>query len=116
MLTRVCRLTKFLLAGAKGPGIDTQFIRAEQRDGPVPVKTKLFQGLGIVPGALKELAFNTFLLLFYNQVLGLPARYASVALLIALIVDAFSDPIVGSFSDNFRHRLGRRHPPPWHGR
>ncbi len=42
--------------------------------------------------------------------LGLPAIYASVALGIALVVDAVSDPLVGSFSDNFRHRLGRRHP------
>ena len=75
----------------------------------MPFKTKVFQGIGIVPGSLKELAFNTFLLLFYNQVLGLPASFASLALLIALIVDAVSDPVVGSISDNFRHRLGRRH-------
>ncbi len=59
---------------------------------------------------MKELAFQSFLLLYYNQVLGLPAFYASVALGIALVVDAVSDPLVGSFSDNFRHRLGRRHP------
>ena len=28
----------------------------------------------------------------------------------ALILDAFVDPIVGSYSDNLRSRLGRRHP------
>ena len=70
----------------------------------------MFQAIGIVPGALKEFAFQTFLLLYYNQVLGLPARYASFALFIGLLIDAVSGPIVGSFSDNFRHRLGRRHP------
>lgn len=70
----------------------------------------MYQAIGSVPGSLKEFAFQTFLLLYYNQVLGLPARYASFALLIGLIVDAISDPVVGSFSDNFRHRLGRRHP------
>lgn len=63
-----------------------------------------------MPGALKELAFQSFLLLYYNQVLGLPALYTSIALGIALVIDAVSDPVVGSFSDNFRHRLGRRHP------
>ncbi len=90
--------------------INSQFVRSRERDGPIRLSTKLYQGLGIVPVSLKELAFNTFLLLYYNQVLGLSASYASFVLLIALVVDAVSDPVVGSFSDNFRHRLGRRHP------
>lgn len=64
----------------------------------------------MVPGALKELAFQSFVLLYYNQVIGTPATYVAIALGIALVVDAISDPLVGSFSDNFRHRLGRRHP------
>ncbi len=42
--------------------------------------------------------------------LGLPASLASLAILLSLVVDAVSDPLVGSFSDNLRHRLGRRHP------
>ena len=28
----------------------------------------------------------------------------------SLVIDAFSDPIVGYWSDNFRSRWGRRHP------
>ena len=47
---------------------------------------------------------------FYNQVLGYPATLASAALGIALCFDAVSDPMVGSYSDNLRSRLGRRHP------
>jgi len=50
------------------------------------------------------------LLLYYNQVLGIGASAASFALLVALVIDAVSDPLVGSFSDTVRHRLGRRHP------
>jgi Na+/melibiose symporter-like transporter len=34
----------------------------------------------------------------------------AVALLIALVVDAISDPVVGYWSDNMRTRFGRRHP------
>ena len=30
--------------------------------------------------------------------------------MVALVIDALTDPMVGSFSDNLRSRLGRRHP------
>lgn len=37
-------------------------------------------------------------------------RLVSLAILIALVFDAISDPIVGYWSDNFRSKWGRRHP------
>ena len=80
------------------------------RSGPVSLTTKLLQGVGALPDTYKNFAFNTFLLFFYNQVLGYPATLASAALGIALCFDAVTDPMVGSFSDNLRSRLGRRHP------
>jgi glycoside/pentoside/hexuronide:cation symporter, GPH family len=70
----------------------------------------VFQGIGALPEVFKDFAVKTFLLLYYNQVLGLPALYVSAALFLALLVDAVTDPIVGSYSDSFRSRLGRRHP------
>jgi Na+/melibiose symporter-like transporter len=48
--------------------------------------------------------------LYYNQVLGLPAQLTSLAIFIALLVDAISDPVVGNLSDRLHSRLGRRHP------
>ncbi len=51
-----------------------------------------------------------FLLLYYSQVLGLDRALAGLALMIALVVDAVSDPLVGKWSDHLRHKLGRRHP------
>ena len=60
------------------------FVRPKRRDLPISLGTKVSQGIGIVPSALKELAFQGFLLLYYNQVLGLPAFYTSIALGIAL--------------------------------
>ncbi len=86
-----------------------QYVRAKTRIGPVSVSTKIFQAIGALPEGLKTFAFNTFLLFFYNQVLGLPAAEASLALGTALIIDAAVDPLVGSFSDNLKTRLGRRH-------
>jgi Na+/melibiose symporter-like transporter len=88
----------------------TQYVRARQRNGPVPLSTKIYQGIGALPDSYKTWAFNTFLLIYYNQVLGLSASSASVAIMIALIVDALFDPFVGSYSDNLRTRFGRRHP------
>ena len=88
----------------------TRYVRAAERTGRLPVTTKLFQAFGALPGAVKDWAFNTFLLLFYNQVLGLPASWAGMALMIAVFVDAITDPAVGSFSDGLVTRWGRRHP------
>ncbi|MCH2097491.1 MAG: MFS transporter, partial [Pseudomonadales bacterium] len=80
------------------------------RQGPVPTSSRFFQALGSLPDTLKNFAFNTFLLFYYNQVLGLSASLASLAITLALVVDAITDPLVGAWSDRFRHRLGRRHP------
>lgn len=72
--------------------------------------TKLYYGFGSVAYGVKDNGFAYFLLLYYNQVLGLPARWVGFAILIALLIDAFSDPIVGYASDNLHSRWGRRHP------
>ncbi|MDO9246300.1 MAG: MFS transporter, partial [Phenylobacterium sp.] len=72
--------------------------------------TKLFYGFGSVAFGVKDNGFSYFLLIFYNQVMGLPAETVGLAIMIALFVDAFLDPIVGQASDNFRSKWGRRHP------
>ncbi len=56
------------------------------------------------------MAFNTFNFLYYNNVLELSGTLCGLAVTIALAFDAISDPLVGSYSDRFRSRLGRRHP------
>ncbi len=67
-------------------------------------------GIGQLPEGVKSAAFGFFLLFYYNQVLGLPGSLAGLALFIALGFDAVTDPLVGSWSDFSRNRLGRRHP------
>jgi Na+/melibiose symporter-like transporter len=74
------------------------------------LKTKLYYGFGSIAYGVKDQGFGTLLLFYYNQVIGLPVTWVGTALFIILFVDAFADPIVGQISDNFRSRLGRRHP------
>lgn len=79
-------------------------------DGHVPLKTKLAYGLGAAAYGIKENGFATFLLLFYNQVVGLPAATVGLVIAAALIFDAFIDPFLGVMSDRTNTRWGRRHP------
>src|SRR5512143_3822127 len=78
---------------------------------PAPkLGTKLLYGLGSVAFGTKDAGFATFLLIFYNQVLGVSATLVSFAIMVALVADAVFDPMIGEISDNWRSRLGRRHP------
>lgn len=72
--------------------------------------TKLAYGFGSVAFGVKDGGFNYFLLLFYGTVVGLEPGLVGLAILIALVLDAISDPLVGYWSDNLRSRWGRRHP------
>lgn len=68
-----------------------------------------FGAAGVSVGALTT-GLNSFLLIYYSQVLGLSPSLAGLALALALVVDAVSDPLVGVWSDRTRSRFGRRHP------
>jgi Na+/melibiose symporter-like transporter len=77
---------------------------------PLTKKDKVSYGLGSTAEALVFTATSSFTLLFYNQVRGLDAGWVGTALAIGLLVNAFVDPMVGSWSDRTRSRWGRRHP------
>lgn len=76
----------------------------------VPLRTKLAYGAGAMAYGVKDNGFSVFLLIFYNQVIGLPANLVGLAVMIALIIDAFIDPVIGHLSDRTNTRWGRRHP------
>ena len=76
----------------------------------LPIRLKLFWGIGQIGEGVKNSAFNSFLLFYYNQILGVSATLTSIALAIAIVFDAISDPVAGSVSDRFQSRWGRRHP------
>jgi glycoside/pentoside/hexuronide:cation symporter, GPH family len=76
----------------------------------LPLKTKLAFGVGATGEAATNWLFAGLIFFFYNQVLGLSSSLTGTAVLIAIIFDAVSDPIMGSISDRFQSKLGRRHP------
>lgn len=74
------------------------------------VATKAAYGLGSIAYGIKDAAFKSFLLIYYNQVIGLPSQLVASAILLALVADSLLDPLIGHASDNLRSRWGRRHP------
>lgn len=76
----------------------------------VPLGTKLAYGAGAVAYGIKDNGYSVFLLLFYNQVVGLPASSVGFIIGLALVFDAFIDPLIGHWSDRTHTRWGRRHP------
>jgi GPH family glycoside/pentoside/hexuronide:cation symporter len=84
---------------------------ASRTDRPVAgIVTQALYGLGAVSSGIKMRALSSFLLLYYNQVLGLSPTRVSLVITAILIFDAICDPVVGHFSDRFRSPWGRRHP------
>ncbi len=76
----------------------------------LPAKTKVTFGFGSIAFGIKDQGFNALLMLYYNQVIGLPASHVGLAILVATLIDAVLDPVIGQMSDHHRSRFGRRHP------
>ena len=74
------------------------------------LKTKLAFGIGATGEGVTNWVFAGLTFFFYNQVLGLSGSLTGLAVLIAIIFDAISDPVMGSISDRYVSKLGRRHP------
>lgn len=67
-------------------------------------------GLGAMVDGFTLTALSTFQLFYLTAVCGLSNTLAGVCITISLAIDAFADPMFGSFSDSASGRLGRRHP------
>ncbi|MGB5484162.1 MFS transporter, partial [Parasphingorhabdus sp.] len=76
----------------------------------LPLGTKILYGFGAAAYGVKDNGFAVFLLYYYNQVVGMRADVVSLAIAIALFVDAFVDPVIGQLTDRTRTSIGRRHP------
>lgn len=76
----------------------------------LPRKLKVLHGFGSVAYGVKDNGFSVFLLIFYNQVMGLDAGLVGTVIMAALIFDAFADPVIGEMSDRTQSKWGRRLP------
>jgi Na+/melibiose symporter-like transporter len=72
--------------------------------------TKTAYGVGQMSQGVKDTAFQSFVVFYFSQVLGMPAIMAGFAALIALLFDAITDPLMGDISDNWHSKWRRRHP------
>ena len=71
---------------------------------------KLTYGIGSIAYGVKSNGFDYWFLIFYSQAMGVDAYLVGLALMISLVIDSLSDPLIGYFSDNTHTRWGRRHP------
>jgi glycoside/pentoside/hexuronide:cation symporter, GPH family len=76
----------------------------------VALSTKILYGFGSIAFGVKDTGFGFFLLLYYNQVAGLPQSWVGLGIMVALLFDSIADPVVGYVSDHLHSRWGRRHP------
>lgn len=72
--------------------------------------SKFFFGAGAIGEAVYLGLFNSFIQIFYNQAIGLSNTLIGAAIMLAMIGDAITDPVVGLMSDRWKSRHGRRHP------
>lgn len=76
----------------------------------IPLREKFCYSSGILAfqicnNAIPQLAYPVF-----NILMGVPAAWVGGVLMAGRIWDAFTDPLMGSISDNARTRWGRRKP------
>ena len=72
--------------------------------------TKLYYGLASLGTATISSIFAALLPIFYQDYLGLSARWIGIASAVYAVWNAFNDPIFGFITDNTRSKLGRRIP------
>jgi GPH family glycoside/pentoside/hexuronide:cation symporter len=84
--------------------------RATLPEDVVPFKSKIAFGLSEVTQQLVQQSFYQLIYPIYNIGLGVSPAFIGGVLATTRLLDAFTDPLVASFSDNFRSRFGRRRP------
>jgi GPH family glycoside/pentoside/hexuronide:cation symporter len=76
----------------------------------LPFGYKVIWGIAALGTSLISGVFGALLPIFYQDYLGLSARWIALASAIYAIWNAFNDPIFGYISDNTRSKRGRRIP------
>jgi len=77
---------------------------------PLTLSSNILYGVGSAAFGVHVTILSSMLMLYYNQVVGLPAAWVGGAIMVTLIFDAICDPLIGEWSDHTRSRWGRRHP------
>jgi Na+/melibiose symporter-like transporter len=98
---------------AADPALDTvpePRVSGEETAPPLPLGAKIGYGVGSLAfGVAATVLSGSVLQLYFNQVIGLPAAWVGAAIMVTIIVDSITDPLIGRYSDTLRTRWGRRH-------
>lgn len=81
-----------------------------QTNPKLPTRLVAAYGTGQAAEGIANYLLTALLLFYYTSILGLAGSIAGVVLMIGLIFDAVTDPVVAVLSDRTRSRWGRRHP------
>ena len=90
--------------------MSTETVRQTRQQDRVGFPEKMALGVGGLPMFLGLAAVGSFATPFYQMTLKLDPVWLAAALTVPRFLDAFIDPLVGRFSDNFHSRFGRRRP------
>lgn len=80
------------------------------RDDSVDLSTKVAYGFGALGKDFACSIIYIFLMFYYTDVAGLPAAFVGSLFLVARVVDAATDPMMGVLVDNTRSRYGKFRP------
>ncbi|MEO0605768.1 MAG: MFS transporter, partial [Myxococcota bacterium] len=83
---------------------------ADENAGHLSVTEKVGYSLGDFASNFYWRVFDTFILIFYTDVFGIPAASAATLLLVTRIWDAVNDPMMGILADRTKTRWGRYRP------
>ena len=79
-------------------------------DGGLQKRTKIAYGVGAVGKDMVYMLVASYILYYYNSVLGVSSVFIGTVLMAARVFDAFNDPIMGIVVAKTRSRWGRFRP------
>lgn len=80
------------------------------RTGKLSVGERIGYSFGEVGNSIPFNLYYYYFLYFLTDIAGVPPALAGTISLVAILWDAFTDPIVGNISDNWKSKFGRRRP------
>ena len=83
---------------------------SENKNGKVPLISKIAYGFGDVGCNFSWMFVSNFLMIFYTDVFGISMAAVSALMLFSRFWDAINDPIVGGLTDKTKSKWGRYRP------
>ena len=90
--------------------MDRNMADLSDTEGKVPTTKKIAYGVGEFADACIYTVFYTYFLFFLTDVAHIPPVFAGTISMVGVLWDAFTDPLIGSISDNAHLGSGRRRP------